>query len=97
MAQRIKMRNDIAANWLAANPVLAKGELGFLIEDGEQTDFKVGDGVTPFEDLDYILDSLVVGGGGTVVTLTNLNNGFFKLKVGANADIYFPATTIAPT
>ena len=91
MATRLKMRNDTAANWLAANPVLAKGELGFLIENGQASDFKIGDGLTVFTSLPYKLSN-----SGTIVTLENLTNGFFKLTVGANPAIYFPATTILP-
>lgn len=52
----LKIRNDIAANWTNNNPILAMGEFGL-----EQSSllFKVGDGVTHWNDLPYLnkLDS----------------------------------------
>lgn len=48
--QRILLRRDTAANWTAANPVLALGE------EGVETDTlrrKLGDGVTPWSGLPY--------------------------------------------
>ena len=49
MATRMLQRRGTAAEWAAANPVLAGGEVGF------ETDTKVmkmGDGVTPWDTLD---------------------------------------------
>ena len=47
----LKIRNDIAANWTNNNPILAMGEFGL-----EQSSllFKVGDGVTHWNDLPYL-------------------------------------------
>ena len=50
MAVRIQFRNDTAANWTAANPILAVGELG-LETDTDQ--FKIGDGVATWSALPY--------------------------------------------
>lgn len=50
MAVQIQLRNDTAANWASANPVLAQGEMG-LETDTRQ--FKFGDGVTAWNSLDY--------------------------------------------
>jgi len=47
---RIKFRNDTAANWTAANPVLLRGEAGFEYDTGK---FKVGDGSTTWNSLAY--------------------------------------------
>jgi hypothetical protein len=41
MAVRIQLRNDTAANWTAANPVLAAGEFGLETDTNQ---FKIGDG-----------------------------------------------------
>jgi hypothetical protein len=41
MAVQIQFRNDTAANWTSANPVLALGELGLETDTGQ---FKVGNG-----------------------------------------------------
>ena len=50
MAVQIQFRNDTAANWTSANPILAVGELG-LETDTEQ--FKIGNGVDDWSDLPY--------------------------------------------
>lgn len=58
MAQRVQLRRDTAAAWVAANPVLSEGEYGFETDTGK---FKIGDGSTAWAALDYQLGS---GGGG---------------------------------
>ena len=50
MAVQIQLRNDTAANWTAANPVLAQGEMG--IETDTRL-FKIGDGVKTWSQLSY--------------------------------------------
>ena len=61
MAQRIQFRNDTLANWTAANPVLATGELGL---ESDTRFYKIGDGITSWNDLPYAvlrtLDSIQV-------------------------------------
>jgi hypothetical protein len=51
MADRVLQRRDTAANWTAANPVLMEGELG-IVTDGAKG-YKIGDGVTPWNALEY--------------------------------------------
>jgi hypothetical protein len=48
---RIILRRDEAANWLAADAVLGDGELGF---ETDSRLLKIGDGSTPWPDLDYL-------------------------------------------
>ena len=43
----MKMRRDTNANWTAANPVLAEGELGF---ETDTKRFKLGDGTAGASD-----------------------------------------------
>jgi hypothetical protein len=50
MAQRIQFRNDTLANWSAANPILAAGELGL---ETDTRFYKIGDGSTPWNTLPY--------------------------------------------
>jgi len=50
VAVTIKHRGDTAANWTAANPVLAAREIGLELDTQL---FKVGDGVTPWAELGY--------------------------------------------
>lgn len=47
---RLQLRRDIAANWTAANPVLANGELALETDTGT---FKIGNGVTAWNSLAY--------------------------------------------
>jgi hypothetical protein len=41
MAVQIQLRNDTAANWTAANPILAVGEIGL---ESDTNKFKIGNG-----------------------------------------------------
>lgn len=50
MAVRIQLRRDLAANWTAANTVLASGEIGFETDTGK---FKIGNGSTSWTSLSY--------------------------------------------
>lgn len=47
---QVQLRNDTAANWANANPVLLKGELGIAIDTAR---FKIGDGVSTWSELKY--------------------------------------------
>lgn len=50
MAIQIQLRNDTAANWIAANPTLAQGELGVEIDTNKM---KIGTGIGAWNDLPY--------------------------------------------
>ena len=50
MAVQIQLRNDTAAAWTAANPILAQGEMG--VETDTQK-FKIGNGTTAWNSLGY--------------------------------------------
>lgn len=50
MTVRIQLRRDTAANWAAANTVLADGEPGINTTTGQ---IKIGDGVTAWNNLSY--------------------------------------------
>ena len=50
MAVQIQLRNDTAANWTSADPVLAQGEMGL---ESDTRLFKIGDGVNNWSDLQY--------------------------------------------
>lgn len=51
MADRVLQRHDTAARWQQYNPILAEGELG-IITDGAKG-YKIGDGVTRWNDLPF--------------------------------------------
>lgn len=52
---RLRHRRDSLANWIANNPILEEGELGFEYNTEEQVcqNFKIGDGKTRWCDLPY--------------------------------------------
>lgn len=50
MAVRIQLRRGLAAQWTSANPVLAEGELAV---ETDTRRFKVGDGITRWNELTY--------------------------------------------
>ena len=51
MATTIKFKRGTAARWNELNPVLVAGEPGFVTDENR---FKIGDGVTAWNDLPYI-------------------------------------------
>jgi hypothetical protein len=53
MTTRIQLRRDTALRWTSVNPVLAAGEPAFESDTGK---VKVGDGITAWASLPYILD-----------------------------------------
>ncbi len=58
MTYTIQIRRDTTANWETVNPILHDGELGLE----KDTQFvKVGDGVTAWNDLEYLVDEDSVG------------------------------------
>lgn len=64
----IQIRRDIAANWSVKNPILAAGEMGFEIDTVR---LKIGDGLTPWNFLQYFTSG-AGGGGGGGGTVTNV-------------------------
>ncbi len=48
MSKQLQLKRGTAARWSEVNPILAAGEPGFIID---QNIFKIGDGVTPFDQL----------------------------------------------
>lgn len=46
-----KLKRGTAARWAEVNPILEQGEPGFVYD---QNRLKIGDGVTPWNDLPYI-------------------------------------------
>lgn len=72
----LALRRDTAANWTAANPVLASGEPGYETDTGK---LKIGDGATAWGALGYFL-------GSGVTSLDSLA-GAVTLTAGANITI----------
>jgi hypothetical protein len=82
---KIKFRRDTAAAWTQANPTLAQGEPGFEHDTGL---LKIGDGATPWVNLDYAIGD---SGGDSLtddraVTVTVGNTDYFAIVNRANND-----------
>lgn len=46
-----KLKRGTAARWIEVNPILEQGEPGFVYDSNR---LKIGDGITPWNDLPYI-------------------------------------------
>lgn len=68
----IKLRRGTAAEWTAANPILAAGEMGI---ETDTRKFKFGDGTTPWNTLAYA--SAEGGGGGGTGDVTAAGDNTF--------------------
>jgi hypothetical protein len=89
MATRMQQRRGTAAEWTAADPVLAAAEFGYETDTGK---FKIGDGVNAWSTLQAFSDASSILGAApdTLDTLAELaasidNNPAFYEDVAANA------------
>jgi hypothetical protein len=95
MAVRIQFRRGTAAEWSAANPVLAAGELGYEVDTAK---FKLGNATDTWDDLVYagvnqtdIEDAVAAVIGGAPGALDTLN----ELAAALNDDASFANTIIS--
>lgn len=88
MAVQIQFRRDSAANWTAANPTLAQGEMGLELDTAK---YKIGDGSTAWNSLAYsslpsnAIDTNVINAKGDLLVGT-ADNTVARLAVGATAN-----------
>ena len=68
MATRMQQRRGTAAQWTAANPTLAAGEIGFETDTNK---FKVGNGSSAWTSLAYFVDASVVFDSSEVQSLVD--------------------------
>lgn len=59
MAIRMQQRRGTSEQWTLANPILSEGEVGFETDNNQ---FKVGDGVSHWDDLAYFINADGLGG-----------------------------------
>jgi hypothetical protein len=62
---RFKLRNDTAADWTAANPVLLLGEIGV---ETDTRRCKIGDGATAWSSLSYYIEGVLARGQASKIT-----------------------------
>jgi len=54
MIQRMQQRRGLESQWTSVNPILAAAEIGYELDNNK---FKIGDGITPWNDLGYFEDA----------------------------------------
>lgn len=76
----IKHRRGTAAQWAASNRVLADGEIGFV---RNTTTFKIGNGVTAWNDLQpFVAEPRVVQLINTAIAALEIPDSNFELTFG---------------
>lgn len=82
--KRIQLRRDTAANWTTNNPVMGAGEFGF---ETDTSKFKIGNGVTAWASLSYIivddLGSVAPGKGASTVGVEDSGGNYTGTDVEA--------------
>jgi hypothetical protein len=95
MAQQIQFRRGTAAEWSSANPILAQGELGINLD---QNRFKIGTGLTSWNNLDYtaVFDVVVQSPTAPIVYPTFANaSGTTNIGIastGSTSFVYIPSS-----
>lgn len=80
---QITLREDSYTAWEKSNPVLEKAELGYESDTGR---LKIGDGVTAWNSLSYLIGEKVPEGAIFTDTVVNLSNYYTKSEVEALID-----------
>jgi len=95
MATRMQQRRGTAAQWLAADPVLAAGEMGFETDTNE---FRIGDGVNVWSDLSPFKNLEDLGGSlddYVLLTSKGVANGVASLNAQGQVPVSQLALVIA--
>ena len=86
---KIRIRRDTSANWKTNNPVLAQGEIA---ADMDKIRLKVGNGVSNFNDLQWVNGDIYNGLESVLQMLSGVTGGHLLDPVATVADL---ATTYA--
>ena len=95
MAQQIQFRRGTSAEWASANPILAQGGIGVDLNGNR---FKIGTGLTSWNNLDYtaVFDVVVQSPTAPIVYPTFANNsGTTSVGIatsGSTSVVYIPST-----
>ena len=84
MATKIQLRRGTAAQWAAADPILAEGEIGLELDTGKR---KIGDGVRSWTALPYDLPTKADVGLGNVANVDQQNGSNITSGTVADARI----------
>lgn len=70
--ERIQLRRDLSSKWTEINPILMEGEVGFETDTKLR---KIGDGITAWNNLDYLAAENIVQELGDSTTAAVSQNG----------------------
>jgi hypothetical protein len=92
MAVQIQLRRGTAAQWTAANPILAQGEMGVETDTGQ---FKIGNGVDEWEDLIYggLVGAQGVPGSSLTTISTQAGTTYSLVKADAGTLVSFTSSS----
>jgi hypothetical protein len=76
--KRLQLKRGTAARWATVNPILANGEPGFVYDTNK---LKIGDGVTPWNELPYIEGSTGIETVTTYMELPAIGNPSIVYRV----------------
>jgi hypothetical protein len=93
MAYRILLRRDTLGNWQANNPVLLSGEPSYVTDDGK---LKIGDGITPWNQLPYYYGDTGATGGTGPIGVTGPTGGIGVTGPTGEIGITGPAGATGP-
>ena len=86
---RIRHKIDFEENWFNNNPILKKGEIGFTSDGEHKNWFKLGDGVTPWNNLQYAYSEFLANLVNVDnVTIEKTENGIAIKETGVVAGAY---------
>jgi hypothetical protein len=92
MATRMQQRRGTASQWSSADPILNAGEMGW---ESDTNKFKIGDGINHWDDLDYFLDAVAIGGSvDDYVPLTQKDAANGVASLDTNKNVVVPGTSI---
>lgn len=84
---RTQIRRDSATSWESVNPILLSGEMGL---DTTSKKFKIGDGVTAWNDLAYNKGGFDVN---DISTVTSLQDADYTIVVQEESEVLVPKKT----
>ena len=74
---RIQLKNDTVANWTTKNPILKKGEVAIVTGTDAAYKFKIGNGVSSFNQLSYVNEDYIKT---NILSATTISSDIIKTK-----------------
>ena len=90
MAIQIQLRNDTAANWTTANPVLSQGEIGL---ERDTRLYKIGNGSTAWNSLAYASLIGTINESSVVTTVKDIAANYTVLAADENTTLRSTSAT----